>query len=46
MKHDIYYTEREGGLILHSKIKISQEGQKVWCEAQALNEIDSYWRCL
>jgi len=44
MKHDIYYTEREGGSIIHSKIKISQERQKTWCEAQALNEIDPYHR--
>ena len=40
--YDIYYAESEGGMILHSKINISQERQMKWCEAQALDRLDSY----
>ena len=44
--YDIFYTEREGGKILQSRINISQERQKIWCEAQAKDIIDSYHKVI
>ena len=40
--HDIYYTCKEGGMLLHKKINLSQEEQKTQCETQSLNKVDSY----
>lgn len=38
--HDIFYTESEGEMIIHSKINIPQERQKEWCEVQAVDTIE------